>query len=257
MLRKLLFVSFVLTIGAVFWFYNDTNTIIHNEPTPTPEVLGVPEKDFPRIISLNGASYNVFWYIPDVDKIILVPNYEAKLTSDEVINEYGCEFLINGGFYDEYREPLGLVIADSKQIGAYRQSSLFNGLFSINYFLTPRITREVPEDTLKIAVQSGPILFDNGKQASISIENDKNARRSVAAVTGENELVFIHFTGTNNSYYGPTLTELPALIDKLNRDSHLNIADALNLDGGSASVYIKRDIRIKEINFPGAYFCEQ
>lgn len=252
--RMLLLVVFF--VGVFTYVYTDRNKNSVNLPSPSPKVLGIPESKFPQQVTLDGENFNVFWYKPQIENIVLIPNYEQKLTSDEVIKKYGCKFLINGGFYDEARKPLGLIISESNEITSYKKSKLFNGVLSVNQFVVPRITDYVPEDGLITAVQSGPIVFRNGSKSVISMENDKNARRSLAAVTGRNELVFVHFTGVNNSYYGPTLEQLPSLIEELNNKYDLGIADAINLDGGSASVYLKDDVRIKEISIPGAYFCE-
>lgn len=258
MTKKLTILAGIIII-AVFAFIGLNNDEETSTPAPIPvqDVLGVPEDDFPQTISNGERKFSAFWHSPSIENVILIPNYEPKLTSNEVIEQQECKFLTNGGFYDEERKPLGLVVSGSQQINPTKQSSLFNGIFSINSFIVPRITTNMPEDNLAIAVQSGPRLFKNGQKTDITVENDKNARRSVVAVTGENKLIFLHITGTNNSYDGPTLEELPTLIENLNSEYKLGIADALNLDGGAASLYISGDTRIKEISLPGAYFCER
>jgi len=150
--------------------------------------------------------------------------------------------------------PLGLLVIDHKQISLWRESDLFNGLFSVNDFDTPRITREVPADPLRIAIQSGPLLYENGAKVLIKSSRDFS-RRVVVAVTGENKPVFFVFYDETNFLEGPTLEELPDLIDRINQNYSLGIADALNLDGGTASLFFSNRINLNEVAKVGSVFC--
>lgn len=89
----------------------------------------------------------------------------------------------------------------------------------------------------------------------MSVKNDKQARRVVAGVTGENKLIFLVFYDNNQYYSGPYLNDLPDLVDKTGKSLDLNIADAINLDGGSASAFISDDIKLTELTPVGSFFC--
>jgi uncharacterized protein YigE (DUF2233 family) len=163
--------------------------------------------------------------------------------------------MVNGGFYDVDSSPLGLVTSDRSQIAPFRRNNLLNGILSINEFDTPRITRAVPADSLVHAVQTGPVLWENGSSVELQIQNDEPSRRVIGVVTGSNELLFFVFYNPKSVFLGPPLTELPDILKTLNDEFGLNIADAINLDGGSASIFITPDFSLSEISPVGSYWC--
>jgi len=77
----------------------------------------------------------------------------------------------------------------------------------------------------------------------------------VVAVSGENKPFFFVFYDETNFLDGPTLEELPDLINKINQDYSLGIADALNLDGGTASLFFSGRINLNEAAKVGSVFC--
>ena len=126
---------------------------------------------------------------------------------------------------------------------------------SVNELGTPRITREVPEDPLVNAVQTGPVVFENGAVTKLSFVRDSASRRVIAAVSGENELIFMVFYTQDSAFSGPLLAELPEGVAKLNVEENLGIADAINLDGGSASAFAIPGFSLTEASPVGSFFC--
>ena len=197
------------------------------------------------------------WFqVTDPQNLKLLPNYSEKASSRDILTKYGCTFLANAGFYSKTNTPLGMTTADGKTLSNWQENALFDGLLSLNYFFTPRITRIVPHDNLKIAVQSGPIIKENGQFLSLRIQDDSEARRLVAAVTGENRLYFIIIYNSTSLYSGPLLANLPDNLESFEKTSGIIFADILNLDGGSASTFYTPDTNLSEFNSVGAFFCQ-
>ncbi len=187
-------------------------------------------------------------------KISLIPNFDDKATAFETIEKYSCKDLINGGFYSQGNLPIGLFVTDDKKIGNFAQNLLFNGFFKILKNETPIISAESSIDNSRIALQSGPILFQNGFPLKLSIINDKPERRAVVALT-KNEVYFIIFYDKSSVYIGPYLADLPQLTQIFGQKKGIRITDALNLDGGTASAFHSGNISISELSPVGSFFC--
>lgn len=203
------------------------------------------------------GDFTFSWFkIDNTDNLKLIPNFSEKLSSQEISDQNKCKFLSNGSFYSKTNTPLGLVIADGKTIANWQDSALFDGILSINDMATPRITRSIPEDGLRIAIQVGPILKENAKFVPLKIIDDKESRRVVAAVTGDNKLYFIVIYDNNSQYRGPFLEDLPSELKLFEEKTRITFADIINLDGGSASAFLSSDTKLSEINPVGAFFCQ-
>ena len=253
---KLLLVL-LLIIGAFCYFYVTKKS---REP-----VLGVASthsdtetKNSETILKeLKVSNYKVYVAMVDSKNIFLEPNFERKEVANNLFSEDDCKVLINGGFYSEKHLPIGLFISNYEILGKYQTNNLFNGIFSINDMATPRITEETPKDPLIYAIQTGPILIANNSISKLSLARDKNARRMVAAVTGKNELYFMAIFDPDNTFYGPRLMDLPTIISEIEDKAQIDFADAINLDGGSASAFYANDIKLSESSPIGSYFCEK
>ena len=235
----------LLLVAAGFWF---TKSLKEKQAPAEIQVLG--EFQNPP----DNTTY-AWFLVSQALSITYYPNYQEKLTSDEVKTKYGCVSLVSGGFYDSDRKPLGLVITQRIKISGYRQSELFNGVYSINDFETPRITKEVPKDGLRVALQSGPMLIENSFVQKLSLKRDEEARRIVIATTGDNQTIFIVFYNPNSVFMGPLLTDLPQLLTDFQKDTGVILADALNLDGGTASVFNHAGTNLPEAVLSGGFFC--
>lgn len=182
------------------------------------------------------------------DAVQLILNYKDKKTSEELQSSYKCTYLVNAGFYTKEENPVAYVKTGNTELGRIKDSLLFDGFLSINEMKVPRITRSLPQDTLSIVLQTGPILVENGRAVSLSIKNDKEARRVFALVSGENKILF-------GMVRSSTLQDLPRVVFQWAKDNGIAVADAINLDGGSASTYRGPNGIYPEISPIGSAFC--
>jgi exopolysaccharide biosynthesis protein len=202
----------------------------------------------------NIYSYN-FIITNNVHNIVLITNYEHKNSSSEILDSNSCKYLTSSGFYSKNDKPIGLLINNYKVINKSQDNQLFNGFLTLNSFDTPIISTKIPDEGSRISIQSGPVLIENSYTKELSIKNDNNARRVVAGVTGSNELIFIVIYNNLSAFDGPQLSDLPNIIELISLENDLNIADAINLDGGSASSFYKDDIILRELTNVGSFFC--
>lgn len=257
--------AFLVVTGMYFIFRPEIKNKVlgtsDDKATPVPSVSYKNQVTFAfKDRNITGA-----WYkISDPFNLNLISNLEAKKDASDYFDEKGCIFLSSGGFYTKDSSPTGLFVSDGVTARKYTPNSLLNGVVSVNYIGTPRITRQTPSDPLRIALQSGPLLKENAEFQTLKIKNDKEARRVVAATTGYNELYFIVFYDKNSAYIGPYLADMPEVLKTFETESGIEFADALNLDGGSASAfYVKGEnenktdqFSLSEISPVGSFFCE-
>lgn len=246
----------VAIISGVGWYKFVGNA----EPTPFSKVLSAsPEPDQNTLeVSFNNKNFKVAWFlVEDSSKIKLISNLTNSISAKEARETLKCKFLASAGFYTKDSNHLGIFISEGEQISPRIKSELFDSFFTINYFDTPRISRALPKDPLRVALQSGPMLIENADRLSLSIKNDKPSRRIVAAVTGENKAVFIAIYVKESVFSGPMLADLPRIVDLISKDVNLGIADAINLDGGSASAFFNGNTSLSEISPVGGFFCSE
>jgi hypothetical protein len=108
---------------------------------------------------------------------------------------------------------------------------------------------------LRLAVQTGPVLIENAQTQSLNINNDSPNRRMVAIVSGENKIAFLSVYDENSAYLGPNLADLPKVLGDFESQTGITIADAINLDGGTASALISSDYSVNELSPIGSFFC--
>ncbi len=243
-----------LILAALFFLvflFLISGFLIKNKPEE--KTLGIKQEFYNKQVRGFDNVYNFDYVIADSEKVFLYFNSE-RLPGNVIKDRFGCSYLISGGFYDPNFKPIGLLISEGREVSSWQKNQLFNGIFSINHFDTARITREVPQDSLRVALQAGPLVFENGKRviykSSVVFE-----RRIVLGVTGENKPIFLAFWSQENFLKGPTLEEISYLIEKINREFGLNIADAMNLDGGTASFFFGNELVLGEVNLVASFFC--
>lgn len=222
----------------------------------SPEVLGVQPLNPGVDLEWKGSDIRAYYFqVKEASKIRLLPNFAEKKTSREIFEEEGCSALVNGGFYTPESIPTGLFISEAVQVKKFVASQLLNAVYSVNDFETPRITRQPPKDPLRLAVQAGPFLVENGLIQDLNLVHDEEARRVVVGVTGSNETVFVGFYNQASSFTGPRLDDLPELLVSFQQKTGISLADAMNLDGGAASSFITQDVSLLEVSPIGSYFC--
>lgn len=222
-----------------------------------PGVLGLPDNINNSEVDLNFKEnlYRVNWYeIGNVNNLFLSVN-SNKLTSQEFLDQEKCVFLSSGGYYKSDYSPTGLLINEYEEVSPFVISNLADGIFSVNDFATPRITRLVPRDRLRMALQAGPLLKENGSFINLSLRNDEEARRVVLGVTGENKAIFLTVYNPNSVYDGPFLKDLPQILSLFEKETGIVFADIVNLDGGTPTVFYDVSTNLPEATMVGSFFC--
>ncbi len=171
------------------------------------------------------------------------------------MTENHCTSIINGGYYDRQNKPLGLFQVGSTIYSQQIKSDLVNGFIWTHASVSAAISIELPHLPFLFALQTGPILIREGKQLSLTINNDTPARRMVAAINMDKHIIFLTLYNGDSVYEGPLLADLPNIVSKISSKENLGITDAINLDGGSASAFYNADTHISELTPVGSIFC--
>lgn len=250
----------VLTLAIIFVAFNIRASYHGSKDEPKDEEvlsesIGSVETSE---INFDGKLFLATWAEVSTENVELIPNFSDKKTAKNVFRENSCSVLINAGFYQNdgvFSHPIGYFQSGDEVTSNYQDNKLFNGILSINSFDTPRITRNVPQDPLLLAVQTGPILKENGQIQDLNLARDKGSRRMIAAITGRNSLIFISIYSKDANLSGPYLEDLPNIIHEFENKTGVLLADAVNLDGGSASAFYANNFSLSEVSPIGSFFC--
>lgn len=258
--RLVLLISFIiLMVFYVFRASSTENTHPVESPISTqPVSLSVsPPLKHIKSIEDDGheVAYNLFTASPS--ETDLYSNLLDSTDSAAAKIRHQCTSLINAGFYTKENSHLGLFIADSEVIHPSIKSTLVDGFLTITDTADASISFDEPGYTTRIALQSGPIIRTENSRRPLRLIEDKFARRSLAGVTSDGNLVFITVYFKNQEYSGPLLSRTPYILEKIMSVEALQITDAFNLDGGSASAFISEGISLTEISPIGGFFCIQ
>lgn len=258
---KFLFLPVVILAGLVlFATINKSTYKDKSEPDiADTEVLGKENTESNGLIEINlsNSKYKIYWFKAEPENLNLIANFKNKLPANEMFEVNKCNLGVNAGFYSKQNEPLGYFVTGYETKYKFVKNKIMNGILSVNSMDTPRITRGITSDQPKIAVQTGPFLIENDKVLNASLNNDKKARRIVAVVSSNNELFFLAITSLRSSFGGPEISELGEILTIFEKKTNINIADAINLDGGSASYFNSEENVLSEISPIGALFCEK
>ena len=245
---------FAILIIASLYFQNKGKTETLNEDK---KVLGLPSnQDNSLSLTLGEKTINVSWIeVEDAQGLSLIPNFTEKLTAQEALEKYNCSALTSASFYTKENSPIGLFIYERKQIKKAIVSNTFNGFFTLNDFYTPRITRTLPDDSLRMALQSGPFIKENGKFLFLRMKTDGQERRVAVGVTGDNKAYLLVFYNPDSVFLGPQLTDLGRMVGMFEEATGIVFADVLNLDGGTASLFYNHSLQLPEAVISGSFFC--
>lgn len=246
-------IPFVFVISLILKSKKQLSESVNNKITPTPTyfITTTPKLTF---VPPSTPGYKSVWItVRALDKLFLYPNFEEKLNSSVAAQEYNCAHLVSGGFFRDSNIPIGLFITEGVKISEAEENSLFNGFFSVkNNF--PAITTITPTNP-RLAIQSGPILILNGNAQTLSLKNDENARRIVVALNSEGQVLFLAVYDKENIRRGPKLAELPEVLLDIQKNFDLKVVSALNLDGGTHSVFLTDIAKLPETSVFGSFFC--
>ncbi|HEY1015176.1 MAG TPA: phosphodiester glycosidase family protein [Herpetosiphonaceae bacterium] len=149
--------------------------------------------------------------------------------------------VVNGGYFDEQGRATALTVYDGVAEGSSYDG--FGGMLAVDAAgaLSIRSLRDQPYDpaeNLAQALQSTPMLVQQGAAVPLPSDNGERSRRTVAALDGDGRLLLIAIGWPSFS-----LSELGQWL----ADGDLGVVTALNLDGGS-STGMQMQNEVKTVN---------
>jgi len=143
----------------------------------------------------------------------------------ELRHEAQAYVVVNGGFFDENAQPLGLVVGDGKQTSPLRKVD--QGLFLISSG-RPSIqhSRDPLPSAIETGLQSGPRLVVDGRVLPLK---PQTSRRTSVCVPGDGTVLIVVFTAPIS------LVDLATNLARPTAEGGLGCWSALNLDGGPST----------------------
>ena len=207
-------------------------------------------------INLSDISYSLgIFNIDDTNKLQLFPNWVEKKTSDEFLDLNKCLFLVSGGFYSKDEKPIGLFSIGNTIYSKFIKNNVINGIFYKDLNGRVIISDTPPTNQTSFSLQTGPIVVKNSIFINLNEYNADSGRRVLAIKTTDHQLFYVVIYNKNSLFEGPTISELPSLLKTLANNQGWEISDAINLDGGTASVFIGDTYNLKELSPVGSFFC--
>ncbi len=249
------FTILILLVIALVVFYNKMYTPLQTltQLQSSPNLLPSPPS---ILVTLENTPYAIYLQkISHPNLVSLIENFKTKDLSTTLYADNHCLSGVNGGFYTKDDKPLGLFYANGTWLNRQpHTASLFNGYVYKTKTGELKIDTTIPPlDSVNFLFQSGP-LFTSASRPSIT--NDEPARRILLGKTNTDELYFMAITEKNNTNSGPLLTNLPRIIQELNKETMKQFNLFINLDGGSASAFITKDVQLTEFVPVGSFLCE-
>jgi hypothetical protein len=252
---------FSMVLGTII-FYKYIKNITQNIPVqnklseiPLPTLIATPYPNIFHKVSIGSVNYGYAYAKSSTQDVILIPNFIQSDNASQIFAANSCKSLINGGFYDTDHHPLGLFSIKDTTYGSRINSDLTNGFVWLDSLNHIGIDTDFPVYSMQWIFQTGPLLLENSQSVALSIRDDKQARRSVAATTKTGDLIIMSIFLEKQVTSGPNLTDLPIIVKKINDSNDMDIKTAINLDGGGASAFISKDMYIGEIQSVGSFIC--
>lgn len=258
-MRRFLVSLIILLVLLSFFFWFSFYQKVQPEPVAEKQEIKI-EKIGTGMKTFTFNEEKFFFLaekISDPQKLILRPNFEEKSASSILYQNNNCQFLVNGGFYDEDGQPLGWFFTQNKLFRKETKSNLFNGFLSMNKEGIISLNDVFPTNTVIWGLQTGPLLIIENQPVVLSLIHDEHDRRLVAALNEKNELFFLVVTGTDSLISGCLLKDLPSIVKQIGLEINENFKTAINLDGGTASAFLTQIKSIKEYTWIGSFFCLQ
>jgi hypothetical protein len=211
-----------------------TNSVTSETPNANPQLweilapglerrtyLPTPNNEITKLVALRiDPAYYTFRVHYRPDSPLTIRQWEAELP--------GAAAFINGNFFDENGEILGLLVADGVVYGAPYTDR--GGMFAVKNGAT-RVRSNTAEpymgEALEQAVQAFPMLVFNGIQAYTSTVEDTYTRRTIVAQDTNGNIILM-----TTPLIGLPLLDLSIFLPS----TDMNLANAVNLDGGGSTL---------------------
>jgi len=152
------------------------------------------------------------------------------LTAESAAAQSGAIAALNGGFFDDHSRPLGLLVADGRQVGRLRRADW--GVFYVRGGRAHLVhTRDARGLTgVEQAVQCGPRLVIAG--APTRLKPSDPAPRSAVGIDAAGRVLFVAVQGG-----GLPLSAFAKVLARPVDAGGFGCRDALNLDGGPSTQF--------------------
>jgi len=148
---------------------------------------------------------------------------------DSSLADAGCVAGVNGSYFQADFRPVGLMVADGREIHPLEKAKLLAGVFAVRgtRLEIVRSSKFTKSSDLKQAVQCGPMLVEEDQPVA-GLNGERSARRTVVATDGHGRWALIYLTSVTLADAARILT-VPGILGDWRPST------ALNLDGGSSS----------------------
>ncbi|KKU87245.1 MAG: hypothetical protein UY17_C0024G0015 [Candidatus Beckwithbacteria bacterium GW2011_GWC2_47_9] len=222
-------------------------TVVNPVPSPSTS-LGVIDPS-PAVLQEFGEFRYSQAIVNDFSRLRLFSNLVEPKSAAELAAAKNCEFLVNAGFYDISNQHLGWFQVNGRELSPKQNNRLFDGYLSITSGAAE--IGFAPRPAADFGLQSGPVLVFDANPLKLTIKDAQPRRRMAAAITQDEQLIFLVILSPQSDYSGPLLADTPRIVLSINQD----IVAAINLDGGSASAFITPEVNLPEYQPIGGYFC--
>jgi hypothetical protein len=252
-----------LTAVGVWLLLNREGKVTTSFVLPTPFVSSksrLAENELGlKPLTTSLGKFRTAWEVIPSDAVIRVGiNQELLYSSQQLMDQNACRVLTSAAFYDKNNQPLGLLQDNEATLSAWRENELFHGLVGVDLVDGAySISSDATGRRWKWAVQAGPIVWQDEGPVHFPLSADQSARRVVAGVTADNQLVLLSIMAEDSLYLGPLLGDLPNLLGEWQTATGVVLKSALNLDGGTASAFLSPTLKLRELKPIGSYICVQ
>ena len=246
--------SAFLAFGSFYFFRTspDIGTPVQLTHTPTETPTLAENTPF---VSDDGKTISYGIIRTTASHMQLLSNLPDATDSASVMSLHQCEALTNAGFYTKEQTHLGLFETNERVVTPKIQSALLDGFVFKTVRGRIQISHDIDAAPHTFALQSGPMIWVNGAPRLLSIHSDEYARRLVIARDDTEGVFFIVLYDADSVFAGPKLARVPYILEKINTTERLNLATAINLDGGTASVFLTAAVHFSELLPAGGFFC--
>ncbi len=218
--------------------------------TPAATPAPIPPAEPPELVEVTvatGPARRLAAVVVDLDRfrlrVVAARRHPQDWqTAEFVAARLGALAVLNGGYFDERNQPLGLLVTDGEELVPLRRTSW--PVFAIAGGRARIVARTEAQGLagLQQAVQCGPRLVSDRQVTNL--KPSEPLPRSAVGVDGDGRVVLAATTEG-----GASLQELGQALARPRAAGGLGCVDALNLDGGPSTQFVVPG----RVRVPGVY----